>query len=82
MEKRTYYIITKFPTGSVIQNNNMVRKIVLSESDEEFDQDEFVDFEDYVQYCLEEECGAYHFNFGTCVVLTEDEFDFVQKFPK
>jgi len=82
MEKRTYYIITKFSEGSGIQNDNMVRKIVISEADEEFDQDEFVDFEEYVQYCIEEECGADEQHFGTCLVLTEDEFDFIQKFTK
>ena len=82
MEKRTYYIITKFPIGSGIQNDNMVNKIVISENDRDFDKDEFVDFEDYVEYCLEEVCGADEQHFGRCVVLTEDEFDFIQKFPK
>lgn len=81
-ETRVFYILTKFPKGSGIANNEPVRKLTLSTNDEAFNEEEFEDFEDYVNYCLDEECSADEQHWGTCICYTEEEFKLVQNFKE
>lgn len=84
MEKRKYYIITKFPEGANALNTkeSLVTTLEVSTEDEEFDTDDFETFEEYVDYCIEEECGDAEQHWGTCVVLTEEEFKIVKSFKE
>lgn len=81
-ETKVFYIITKFPEALRIKNYNPVKKIVLSSEDEEYDEDEFESFDEYVDYMIEEECAADEQHGGNCIVLTPEEFKLVKNFKE
>lgn len=80
--KKVFFMIQKFPNIPPTQNPGMVQKIEVSTEDEEFVEDEFEDFDDYVNYILEESVAEVEQRFGNAIILTEDEMKFVQEFPR
>ena len=76
MAKETYFIIAKYPPEYPTPIS--VTKHEFSEEDEEFD-DEFEDFKEYLDYMLQDEIDSIEQGWGRAMVLTNAEFDELQK---
>ena len=60
----------------------VIQKLSLSTEDEEYDTDEFADFGDYVTYIVAETRNEFEQKFATAIVLTESQFNTIQKYGK
>ena len=80
-KKATYFVITKFPKGGIVNTKEtLITQIDVATTDEEFSDGDFSDFEEYATYVVNEECAGNEQHFGECVVLTEAELKIVSDY--
>jgi hypothetical protein len=73
MENKTYFIIAK--SGDT--ENPEITKVIITSEDEDFDSD-FKDFDEYVDYILNDVIDEYSQQFISAIVLTEEQYNFVK----
>lgn len=71
MSTKIFYIIA---SGSPLTIPR-VEKLVLTEQDEEFLEEEFDDFDDYVNYTVDESRAVYEQGGCQTILLTEKEYE-------
>ncbi len=67
MQKEKFYIIA---AGGYLPKP-VVEEIIIKESEMEESEDDFVDFEDYKAYVLEESTAEFEQRFARAIILTE-----------
>ncbi len=77
---KVFYMISVYPEN--VKNNNIspIEKFTFSIEDEEFDIDEFEDFDDYIEYKLDESVAEIEQHFGNAIVITEEQLKLIQNF--
>ena len=69
MQKEKYYIIA---AGGYLPKP-VVEEIIVDETEMDDEFDEFVDFDDYKTYILNEAAAEFEQRFAKAVILTEDQ---------
>ena len=69
MQKEKFYIIA---AGGYLPKP-VVEEIIIKESEMEESEDDFVDFEDYKTYVLEESAAEFEQRFAKAIILTEEQ---------
>ena len=67
-EERTYFAVS-ITAGYPLT----IEEINISSEDEDYDEDEFVDFEDYVKYTLEETEAEAAQHFSSIMIFTPEQ---------
>jgi len=75
MQTQTHIIIA---IGGYLHSPK-VEKIVITDQDEEFLDEDWDSFDEYVDYVLEESIAEYNQRFATAICLTEAQFQAIKE---
>ena len=72
MKRKTIYVIGVAPKG--MPKEIIIEKLELTDNDDEFDTDEFFNFDDYIDYIVEETQNEMEQGFYQTLALDEEDF--------